>query len=97
MADEYPAARVLTTWPATDELKNPYYGYAGRPLRVVPVENFLPPALERAARSRDDYDIAFVFTTHGGPDLQEAARLLGARVVFSREREGQWVAVLEKR
>src|SRR5205085_577873 len=23
-------ARVLTTWPATDELKNPYYGYTSR-------------------------------------------------------------------
>ncbi|HEV2859513.1 MAG TPA: glycosyltransferase family 39 protein [Pyrinomonadaceae bacterium] len=96
LADKYPAARVLTTWPATDELTNAYYGYADRRLNVVPVENFLPDALERAARRRDEYDVAFVFTTHGGPDQQEAARLLGGRVVFSREREGQWVAVVEK-
>jgi hypothetical protein len=91
----HPDARVLTAWPATDELRNPYYGYTGRPLKVFPVENFLRPELERAAARKSEYDVALLYSTHGGPELEEAARLLGGRVVFQERREGQWVAVLE--
>lgn len=89
-------ARVLTAWPATDELRNPYYGYTNRPLKVFPVENFLRPELERAAARKSEYDVAFIYSTHGGPELEEAARLLGGCVVFREERKGQWVAVVEK-
>jgi hypothetical protein len=89
-------ARVLTSWPATDELRNPYYGYASRPLNVFPVENFLSATLDRAAQRRSEYDVAFLYSTHGGPELEEAARRLGGRVVFHEKREGQWVAVVEK-
>ena len=31
----YPMARVLTAWPASDELTRPYLGYVTRPMRVV--------------------------------------------------------------
>jgi hypothetical protein len=89
-------ARVLTSWPATDELRNPYYGYTSRSFAVVPVENFLRPELERAAARKADYDVALLYSTHGGPDLEEAVRVLGGRVVFHEERDGQWVAVVEK-
>jgi hypothetical protein len=89
-------ARVLTSWPATDELRNPYYGYLGTPLKVVPVENFLRAQLERAAARKSEYDVAFLYSTHGGLGLEEAARALGGRVVFHEERKGQWVAVVEK-
>jgi hypothetical protein len=92
---ERPAARVLTAWPATDELRNPYYGYTGRSFKVVPVENFLRPELERAAARKSDYDVAFLYSTHGGLELEEAARTLGGRVVFQQQRKGQWVAVVE--
>ena len=92
----YPDARVLTAWPATDELRNPYYGYTSRALKVVPVENFLREELERAAARQSEYDVALLYSSHGGLDLEEAARLLGGRVVFREERKGQWVAVVEK-
>lgn len=95
LADRYPAARVLTSWPATDELRNVYYGYTPRALNVVPVENFLPAELARAAARKSEYDVAFIYSSHGGPELDEAARLLGGHVVFREERKGQWVAVLE--
>ncbi len=95
LAEKYPDARVLTSWPATDELRNPYYGYTPRALNVVPVENFLPAELERAAASKSEYDVALLYSSHGGPELNEAARLLGARVVFEERRKGQWVAVVE--
>jgi len=95
LAEKYAGARVLTSWPATDELRNPYYGYTPRALNVVPVENFLPPELERAAARKSEYDVAFLYSSHGGPELKEAAALLGGRVVFHEERKGQWVAVVE--
>jgi hypothetical protein len=94
--DEHsPDARVLTTWPATDELKNPYFGYTEHPLRVFAVENFNHDALTEAAAHKSDYDAALLFSTHGGPSLDDAARSLGGRIVFREERKGQWVAVVE--
>ena len=97
LEEKHADARVLTTWPATDELRNPYYGYAGRAFRVLPVENFLPETLKQAAQRKSEYDVALLYSTHGGAGLEEAARLLGGRVVFRGEREGQWVAVLDAR
>jgi hypothetical protein len=96
LEDKYPDARVLTSWPATDELRNPYYGYLSRPPAVVPVENFLRDTLRQAATQKSEYDVALLYSTHGGLELQESARLLGGRVVFQEERKGQWVAVVEK-
>jgi 4-amino-4-deoxy-L-arabinose transferase-like glycosyltransferase len=95
LEEKYAGARVLTAWPASDELRNPYYGYLSTPLKVVPVENFLRAELERAAARKSEYDVALLYSTHGGPELEEAARLLGGRVVFREERKGQWVAVVE--
>ena len=95
LSEKHPDARVLTSWPATDELRNTYYGYTSRALNVVPVENFLRAELERAAARKSEYDVAFLYSSHGGLELDEAARLLGGRVVFREERKGQWVAVLE--
>jgi 4-amino-4-deoxy-L-arabinose transferase-like glycosyltransferase len=96
LEDNYAGARVLTTWPATDELKNPYFGYLSRPLRVFPVEDFKRESLAEAAAHKTDYDAALLFSTHGGPTLDEALQTLGGRVVFQEERKGQWVAVVEK-
>jgi 4-amino-4-deoxy-L-arabinose transferase-like glycosyltransferase len=97
LEDKYPDARVLTSWPATDELRNPYYGYTTRALSVVPVENFLPAELERAAARKSEYDVALLYSSHGGLELDEAARLLDGRVVFREEHKGQWVAVVDVR
>ncbi|HKG15566.1 MAG TPA: glycosyltransferase family 39 protein [Pyrinomonadaceae bacterium] len=95
LADKYPGARVLTSWPATDELRNPYYGYTPRALAVVPVESLKREDLEAPAARRTEYDAALLYSTHGGLSLEDAARLLDARVVFHEERKGQWVAVVE--
>lgn len=96
LAAHTPKARVLTSWPATDELKNPYLGYTPRPLAVFPVEDFKRETLEQVARRESDYDAALLYSTHGGLSLEEARLLLGGRVVFQEERKGQWVAVVEK-
>jgi len=96
LADKYPDARVLTSWPATDELRNPYYGYTPRALAVFPVESLKRQDLEPAAARRAEYDAALLYSTHGGLSLEESARLLDARVVFQEERKGQWVTVVLK-
>lgn len=96
LAENYPEARVLTSWPATDELRNTYYGYTPRALAVVPVESLKRQDLEPAAVRRSEYDAALLYSTHGGLSLEESARLLDARVVFQEERKGQWVAVVLK-
>jgi 4-amino-4-deoxy-L-arabinose transferase-like glycosyltransferase len=98
LSEQHPDARVLTAWPATDELKNPYFGYLERPVKVFAVENFRREALEQAARQKSQYDLAFLYSTHGGGlELEEAARVLGANVVYSAQRKGQWVAILDLR
>ena len=116
----YPMARVLTAWPASDEITRPWLGYITRPMRVVRIENFSLEEMFSAAAFRSNYDVALLFSTKYDPgpapwdhwrkwtelksrffgfhrDLppQAAARMLGGRIVFSEERQGQWIAVVE--
>jgi hypothetical protein len=63
----YPHARVLTAWPANDELSQPYLGYVNQPMQVVRIENFTAEQLLRAADARSRFDIALVFSTKYQP------------------------------
>ena len=116
----YPMAKVLTAWPASDELTRPWLGYVTRPLQVVRIEDFSLEQVLSAADFRSHFDVAFVFSTKYEPrhplldrwdtwiDLKRrffgyerdlpsaaAAQVLGGRIVFSEERHGQRVAVIE--
>jgi hypothetical protein len=120
----YPMARVLTAWPASDELTQPWLGYITRPMRVVRIENFsldeILSAAELRANLSANYEVAMIFSTKYEPgpawwdhwttwtklksryfgfhrDLPPAvaAKILGGQVVFSEDRQGQWVAVIE--
>jgi len=116
----YPMARVLTAWPATDELTRPYLGYVTRPMRVVQVEDFTVEQLMSAAEMRPSFDMALVFSTkydpphplfeqwrswqqwktrffgyHRDVPPAAAAQLLGGRIIYSEDRKGQWVAIIE--
>jgi hypothetical protein len=120
LSARYPQARVLTAWPATDELTKTYLGYTRQPRTVVPVENFSAAPLAAATRDPSQYDVALLFSTKYQPPqdlfdffpywerLQEryfdyhrdlsaddAARMLGGRVVWREQRRGEWVAVIE--
>lgn len=64
--ERYANARVLTAWPATDELAHPYLGYVDRPVRVLAIENFSWTPLAAAAR-RSDYNVALLFSTKYQP------------------------------
>ena len=63
----YPMARVLTAWPASDELTRPYLGYVTRPMRVFRIEEFSAEQLMTAADLRSHFDVALVFSTKYEP------------------------------
>jgi Dolichyl-phosphate-mannose-protein mannosyltransferase len=116
----YPMARVLTAWPASDEIARPWLGYTTRPMRVVRIENFSLDEMLSAADFRSNYEVALIFSTkyEPGPALWDrwrtwtslkgrffgfhldlppaaAAQILGGQIVFSEQRQGQWIAVIE--
>jgi hypothetical protein len=63
----YPMARVLTAWPASDELTRPYLGYVTRPMRVFRIEDFTVEHLTAASDLRSNFDVALVFSTKYQP------------------------------
>ncbi len=67
LESRYPQDRVLTAWPASDELTRPYLGYVSRPLRVFRVEDFTVEQLMAAAEIRSQFDAAMIFSTKYDP------------------------------
>src|SRR5271157_5138548 len=67
LAMRYPGERVLTAWPASDELTRPWLGYVNESFRVVRIEDFSASQIEVAARARDRFDVALVFSTKYQP------------------------------
>jgi hypothetical protein len=63
----YQEARVLTAWPASGEITQPYLGYVKRPLRVVRIEDFSLDEVAGAAEQRSRFDLALVFSTKYEP------------------------------
>ena len=63
----YPMARVLTAWPASDELTRPYLGYVTRPMRVLRIEDFTAEQVMNAATVGSNFDVALVFSTKYEP------------------------------
>jgi hypothetical protein len=69
LAMRYPGERVLTAWPASDEITRSWLGYANAspPFRVVRIEDFSAPQVDLAARARERFDVALVFSTKYQP------------------------------
>ena len=67
LASRFPPKRVLTAWPASDELSRPFLGYVKQPLTVAPIENFSALEIERAAQATDQFDVALLFPTKWQP------------------------------
>ena len=63
LENRYPAAGVLTAWPASDELTRVYLGYVARPVKVVRIENFAYEQVASATELRSQFDVALVFST----------------------------------
>jgi hypothetical protein len=64
----YPHARVLTAWPASDELNRPWLGYVSQPFSVVRIEDFREAEIARAVDARSQFDVALVFSTKYEPE-----------------------------
>jgi hypothetical protein len=69
-----PNARVLTAWPASGELTEPYLGYVRRPLQVVQIEDFTTEQLLSVANAPTRFDVALVFSTKYQPPHSLVAR-----------------------
>ena len=67
LSAKYSHARVLTAWPASDELTRPFLGYVKQPLSVVRIDNFSPLEIERAAQATGQFDVAYLFSTKWVP------------------------------
>jgi hypothetical protein len=63
----YPADRILTAWPASDELNRPFLGYVDQPLTVVRAENFTAEEMLRAAQQEESFDVVVAFSTKFEP------------------------------
>ena len=64
---QYPGKRVLTAWPASDELTRPWLGYVSQGFRVVRVEDFSVSEMDAVAQARGQFDVALVFSTKYQP------------------------------
>ncbi len=62
-------ARVLTAWPASDELTKPYLGYVKTPIPVVRINDFSLEQIQLAqhASVSAPYDVALLFSTKYAP------------------------------
>ncbi len=94
IAKHEPHARVLTAWPATNELTTPMLGYVNWPVQVFPVEDFKRATLEEALLHRSSFDTALVYSTPWGLKFNEVKQFFGGRMIYSETRKGQWIAVL---
>ncbi len=63
----HPNGRVLTAWPASDELTRAYLGYVSRPVPVLRIENFSAGEIISAARMNSGggapFEAALLFPT----------------------------------
>ena len=66
-AQHYPAGRVLTAWPASDELTRPWLGYVYQAVPIVRIEDFSAAQILGAADARSSYRAALVFSTKYEP------------------------------
>jgi 4-amino-4-deoxy-L-arabinose transferase-like glycosyltransferase len=64
--------RILTAWPATDEIERPFLGYVRKPLRPVPVQGFTPQ--EFANVPEQSFDILYLYTRKWEPPGNWVAR-----------------------
>ncbi len=74
--------RILTAWPASDELVQPYLGYVDAPLRVVPLAGF--EADDFAPVRPDSFDLLYLYSRkweppHNWLDRSPWLRHLGKR------------------
>jgi 4-amino-4-deoxy-L-arabinose transferase-like glycosyltransferase len=84
LAARFSNKRILTAWPASDELTRPYLGYVKQPLNVLRLDNFSDFEMLRAARATDQFDVLFLFSTKWEPQHPLLTSLPFARKLQER-------------
>jgi 4-amino-4-deoxy-L-arabinose transferase-like glycosyltransferase len=67
LAQHAHGGRILTAWPASDEISRPFLGYTRTALPTVHIENFSGEQMELAAAAQGQYDWAYLFSTKYEP------------------------------
>lgn len=62
-----PGTRVLTTWPATDELRRPELGYVRNPVTVLPMEDFSEESFDKVRVEK--FDAILMFSNEWRPEF----------------------------
>jgi len=65
LEDQTCKGRILTAWPATDELVHPLLGYVLQPLTVVPVQDFTRHDFDSV--SAESFDCVYLYSRHWEP------------------------------
>jgi hypothetical protein len=99
IAKQFPAATVLSAWPATTEMQHPELGYTRTPLKTHAIDNFSADQIQKAADEPGAYDTALIFSTkwtpHGSLDLSRASEASDTRFFdFHRDLPPRAVAAL---
>jgi hypothetical protein len=63
----YARERVLTAWPASDEITRPYLGYVRQPVKVVRIDDFSLQQMLNAYLQKSEYDAVLAFSTKYDP------------------------------
>jgi Dolichyl-phosphate-mannose-protein mannosyltransferase len=84
LAERFPNKRILTAWPASDELTRPYLGYVKQPLNIVRIENFSDLEMLRASHATDQFDVVLLFSTKWEPPHPLLASLPFGRALHQR-------------
>lgn len=84
LSKRFPQARILTAWPASDELTRPFLGYIKQPMQVVRIENFSDLEMLRASHAIDQFDIVLLFSTKWEPPHPLLAALPFGRALHER-------------
>ena len=67
LAQHAHGARVLTAWPASDEITQPFLGYLKEAIPVVRVDNFTAEQMVMASAGQGQYEWAYLFSTKYEP------------------------------
>jgi hypothetical protein len=67
LALRYPHSRVLTAWPAYDEITREWLGYVSQPFPASRIEDFTADQIAGVAGAKQQFDLVYAFSTKYQP------------------------------
>lgn len=74
--------RILTAWPASDELRRPFLGYVRRPLTIVSIQGFTPDDFSRVGT--ESFDTLYLYSRKWEPGNNWLMRFPKVREIQAR-------------